>query len=156
MLRGLDIIDEICRKYSNIPVIVNSTTMIPENKMEYYSQKLIIKHCRPLSEKTLLSFTKKGSIHLIEPIFPRSGKFVFWVDTDDKTLLERRFKQLESNIAKLINEVPHSKANVTISPNKKIITIECDENSDLYQELDWIIRINEFHEVYVKLFFEIV
>lgn len=119
VLRGLDVVDEICNKYPKIPVIINSTTYLPAEKLKPYAEKgLILKHCKPLYSQRLIRFTEKGNIHLIEPNIGWSGIFVFWVDTDDNALVERYANQLEKSIEMLREGFPDIEAEVTISSNK--------------------------------------
>lgn len=127
-LRGLDVIDVIYRKFPIIPIIINSTTDVSKEIIQCYVENgLIIKHCKPLRENTLLSFTKKGNVHLVEPYFDDTDTFVFWVDSEDDALVKKYFNQIEKNISELKLETPNLNATVTISSNNKIILICNDE-----------------------------
>lgn len=152
ILRGLDIIESMYKEYTKIPIIINSTTDIPEETLEYYADRLIIKHYRQLDGKTLLSFTQKGFIHLIEPNFCDSGKFTFWVDSEDEALFTKYFNQLTSNISEILES---GDASVTISSNHIItLTLNCNKNSDSFFFLETMIRrLNDYMLLFEKVKF---
>lgn len=112
ILRGLDIIDEICNNHPKIPVIINSVTDVPKQKLQQYADSgLIVKHCKPLLSQKLIRFMQKGNVHLIEPNIDYSGVFVFWVDTDDDSLVRKYYNRLKETLIEL-------NAEVTVSSNK--------------------------------------
>lgn len=140
-LHGLDIIDEICRKYSKIPVLINSTTTVQNEILEKYANKgLILRHCHALRATQLLSFTKKGNVHLIEPYPYGTKKFVFWVDSDDEALIKKYFEELNKLILEKedsgeFDEFSNTK--LTIESNKIILDSNDQALSDLIKWLDY-------------------
>lgn len=139
-LNGLEIIDEICRKYPKIPVLINSTTAVPSEILEKYADKgLILRHCHALRATQLLSFTKKGNVHLIEPYPYGTTKFVFWVDSDDEALIKKYFEELNKLILEKENSGEFdrfSETKLTIESNKIILNSNDQELADLIIWLD--------------------
>lgn len=125
--RGLDIIDEICNKYPNIPVIINSETYLPNAVIQHYADSgLIFRHCQPLLSQKLIQFMKKGNIHLIEPNIGYSGVFVFWVDSDDSVLVKNYANQFKKSIETLENDF-HRLLTYEITVSSNIIKLVTKE-----------------------------
>lgn len=138
-LRGMEVIDEISRKYSKIPVLINSTTTVETELWQKYAETgLILRHYYSLRATTLLSFAKKGNVHLVEPYSPYwPHKFVFWVDSDDEALIKKYFEKLNDLIIEREDsgEFDSYKAKtLTIEGNKIILDSEDLALSDL---IDW-------------------
>lgn len=121
-LRGLDIIDEICNKYPRIPVIINSVTDVPRHILQQYADSgLIVKHCKPLLSQKLIRFMQKGNVHLIEPNFDYSGIFVFWVDSDDNSLVRKHYNHLKEALIELDVEITISSNKIRLVSNDRFL-----------------------------------
>lgn len=87
---GLTVVEEILGKNPKIPVIISSTTKIPEEKMKrFVDAGLIVKHNKPLYGDKLLRFIQKDSINLIEPYVYDSDVYVFWVNSNDSSVVAK-------------------------------------------------------------------
>lgn len=128
-LAGLIIVEKIIEINPKIPVIINSTTEVPEKHIQSFVDRgLTIKHSRPLRCDILLRFIQKDSINLIEPKFYNSNKYVFWVNSKDKDVIAEYARKLTKNV----NEF--CEASVSVSGQK--IILDSEYNPVVY----WIIR----------------
>lgn len=129
-LAGLAIVEKIIAENPKIPVIINSTTEVPEEDMQkFVDSGLIIKHSRHLRCDILLRFIQKDSVNLIEPNnYYDGGKYVFWVNSEDKDVIDNYAKSLEENL----NEF----SGVSVSVSGQKITLNMEYDSIIF----WYIR----------------
>lgn len=125
-LAGLAIVEEIIAENYKIPVIINSTTGVPEACMQkFVDSGLIIKHGKPIRCDLLLRFIQKDSVNLIESNnFYDREKYVFWVNSQDKDVI--------ANYARILDETVKGfcEASVSVSGQKIILVSEYDSILD--------------------------
>ena len=133
-LRGMLIVDQVVRKKLKIPVIINSTTEPPKEKLQKYAANgTIIKHCQLLNDgRTMLRFVQKNNIHLIES--SRDGIFTFWVDSEDEEYVKQCFNQIKNTMA----NVPTS----SLTRESNIIKLDCGDKA-VEEAIEFILQTNE-------------
>lgn len=140
--RGLSIVDFIYEKYPKIHVIINSTATVKNDVLAHYSEKLIIRQHKPIYGDSLITYTQKGHVHIIEPNVISSGKIVFWIDSENKDAIQKYLKNCESKLSELNARFLSEKypATMNILDNNRIMLTCPRENKDLFDFFELILR----------------